>query len=197
MFSNVIKRFSPVLYVQIWEERLKVTDVVTKASFDDSPIVVIQTNEKGKKIISGIGKTAAQTVTENEVAVNPFSHPRALLADFYVAEKLLQHAVSSLSRIPHIRPRPKVIVHPMEKTEGGLTAIEKRAYQELAIGAGAIESKIHLGAPLVLSEFQFDELIQEDTNEMYGEDNPQPFRYIATFLIYLTLVIVTVWYLGG
>ena len=81
MFSNFIKRFSSVLYVQIWEERLKVTDVANNESFDDAPIVVIQTQEKGKKLISGIEKRAANLVKENEVAVNPFSHPRALLSD--------------------------------------------------------------------------------------------------------------------
>lgn len=164
MFSNFTKRFSAVLYVQIWEDRLKVTDVTSHESFDDAPIVVIQTQKKGKKIISGIGKKAANSLTENEVAVNPFSHPRALLSDFYVAEKLLQHAFKRLSSSQYLRLRPKVLVHPMEKTEGGITTIEDRAFRELAFGAGAIEIKIHVGKPLTINRFQFDEF-QEATKE--------------------------------
>lgn len=164
MFLNFMKRFSSVLYVQIWEERLKVTDVANDESFDDSPIVVIQTQEKGKKVISGIGKRAANSVKQNEIAVNPFSHPRALLSDFYVAEKLLQHAFKRLSSSQYLRLRPKVLVHPMEKTEGGITAIEDRAFRELAFGAGAIEIKIHVGKPLTINRFQFDEF-QEEAKE--------------------------------
>jgi rod shape-determining protein MreB len=196
MFSNFIKRFSSVLYVQIWEDRLKVTDVANNESFDDSPIVVIQTQEKGKKVISGIGKRAANSVKENEVAVNPFSHPRALLSDFYVGEKLLQHAFKSLSSNKTLRPRPKVVMHPMEKTEGGLTAIEERAFRELAVGAGAIDIKIHVGKPLNIYGFQFDEFQEEKREGFYSEDTKQSSSHIATFLIYLVIVIWAVWHFG-
>lgn len=197
MFLNFMKRFSSVLYVQIWEERLKVTDVANDESFDDSPIVVIQTQEKGKKVISGIGKRAANSVKQNEIAVNPFSHPRALLSNFYVGEKLLQHAFKSLGSIKSFRPRPKVVMHPMEKTEGGLTAIEERAFRELALGAGAIDIKIHVGKPLNTYGFQFDEFQEENKEGMYNEDTKQSSSYIATFLIYFIIVIFAVWHLGG
>ncbi|AEE23752.1 hypothetical protein Glaag_2814 [Glaciecola sp. 4H-3-7+YE-5] len=196
MFSKLIKRFSSVLYVQIWEGRLKVTDVANNESFDDSPIVVIQNQAKGKKVISGIGKRAASSLKENEVAVNPFSHPRALLSDFFVGEKLLQHAFKSLSNFKYIRLRPKVIIHPMEKTEGGLTAIEDRAFRELALGAGAIDIKIHVGKSLNAYGFQFDEFEEEKKASVYSEGANQSSSHIATFLVYLVIVILGLWYLG-
>ncbi|QCZ92194.1 rod shape-determining protein [Salinimonas iocasae] len=196
MFSNFIKQFSSVLYVQIWEDRLKVTDVTNNESFDDAPIVVIQTQEKGKKVISGIGKKAANSVKENEVAINPFSHPRALLSDFYVGEKLLQHAFKNLSNIKNLRPRPKVVMHPMEKTEGGLTAIEERAFRELALGAGAIEIKIHVGKPLNIHGFQFEEFQGQKKSDPSGEEKSQYSSNVATFLVYLVIVILALWYFG-
>ena len=49
----------------------------------------------------------------------------------------------------------------MEKTEGGLTAIEDRAFRELALGAGAIDIKIHVGKSLNAYGFQFDEFEEE------------------------------------
>ena len=37
---------------------------------------------------------------------------------------------------------PIIVVHPMEKIEGGLTGIEHRAFRELALGAGAPERSL-------------------------------------------------------
>lgn len=142
MLTRILSHFASVLYVQIWENRLKVTDISTGEVFDDAPYVIIKISDKGEKIISGIGSIANQHLASNEISVNPFSHPRVLFSDFYVGEKLLQYAFTKLSNIKSLRPRPKVIIHPMEKTEGGLTMIEKRVFRELAVGAGAIEVKL-------------------------------------------------------
>ena len=162
MFSNLRAKFASVMYVQIWEHRLKVTDTATRESFDDYPAIVIKSNDKGEKLISGVGKEASEKLQHNEIAINPFSHPRVLFSDFYVGEKLLQHTFKHLSNNKVLRPRPKVIIHPMEKTEGGLTMIEKRAFKELAIGAGAIAVKIHSGFELRLETMNFDELEDDD-----------------------------------
>lgn len=196
MFSNLVKRFSSVLYVQIWEDQLKVTDVANNESFDDMPVIVIKTQEKGKKVISGIGKVAASLAQASEVTVNPFSHPRSLLSDFYVGEKLLQHAFKSLSSIKSLRPRPKVIMHPMEKTEGGLTAIEERAFRELALGAGAIDIKIHVGKPLDLQGFVFDDFQEGDNRGLCNKDEKQSSKHIATLLVYVAILILAVWHFG-
>jgi rod shape-determining protein MreB len=70
------------------------------------------------------------------------------LADFTVAEKLLQHAVHQLATNALLRPSPRMILHPLEKTEGGLTQVEVRAWQELAAGAGARSAAVWIGADL-------------------------------------------------
>lgn len=46
--------------------------------------------------------------------------------------------------------RPVVVIHPMEKIEGGLTEIERRAFQELATAAGARETVVHEGTEIPL-----------------------------------------------
>ena len=53
----------------------------------------------------------------------------------------------------------------MEKLEGGLTQIEKRAFRELAFGAGASEIYLYSGTPLVTQGVDLNELTArlEDT----------------------------------
>ncbi len=64
-----------------------------------------------------------------------FSHPRMLLGDFELAEQILkqqinqQHIFSSIGSY-------RVIVHPKEMLDGGLSAIEQRAFKELFLSLG-------------------------------------------------------------
>ena len=60
MFTRLLSRFASVIYVQIWESRLKVTNSASNESYDDSPLVVIRTTDKGEKLISGIGRKIGQ-----------------------------------------------------------------------------------------------------------------------------------------
>ncbi|WP_100658832.1 rod shape-determining protein [Alteromonas flava] len=196
MFSRLKSRFSESLYVQMWEKRIKVTNLSANAVFDDSPLVVIQTKDNGKKIVSGIGKLAASSLKENEVAVNPFSHPRALLSDFYVGEVLLKHIFLKLSSNKYIRPNPKVIMHPMEKTEGGLTQIEKRAYRELALGGGAKEIKIHVGSTLNVHNLKYEDYKDSESDVLVEATNDVSTN-VVTFLFYLALIVLAVWYFGN
>ncbi|WOI35989.1 rod shape-determining protein MreB [Alteromonas sp. CI.11.F.A3] len=196
MFSNLRAKFASVMYVQIWEHRLKVTDTATRESFDDYPAIVIKTNDKGEKLISGVGKEASERLQHNEIAINPFSHPRVLFSDFYVGEKLLQHTFRHLGNSKMLRPRPKVIIHPMEKTEGGLTMIEKRAFKELAIGAGAIAVKIYIGSALSLEKINFDELEDDDKPTIQSSSPPSKLTSYGVFVFYLVMLTLAVWYLG-
>ena len=51
-----------------------------------------------------------------------------------------------------------IILQPMEKLEGGLTQIEKRAFRELAFGAGAYDVYLYSGTPLVTQGVDLNEL---------------------------------------
>jgi rod shape-determining protein MreB len=197
MLTRLLSRFASVIYVQIWESRIKVTNVSSNDCFDDSPLVVIRTSDKGEKLISGIGKKASLLLEFNEKVVNPFSHPRVLFSDFYVGEKLLQHAFKQTSNIKYLRPRPKVIIHPMEKTEGGLTMIEKRAFRELALGAGAIAVKLHIGKPLTITSINFDKFAENEGILQEAIKNNSTSSNLIVFMVYLVFIILAIWHFGN
>ena len=73
-----------------------------------------------------------------------FSHPRTVIGEFTVAELLLKKGVKSVGGfLP-----PRVLMHPMEKIEGGLTQIEERVFLEVAYGSGASKGAVWSGAQL-------------------------------------------------
>ena len=106
--------------------------------------------------------------TGNNVrVVNPFDHPRSFVADFLIAEKLIQHGVFEIHKArSFLRPSPRIVMHQLEKTEGGLKSVEDRVLRELAVAAGAREVLIHIGdkVPVVVSVIQNEILSQLITN---------------------------------
>lgn len=121
-------------YVRIRRHLLSVRDSSTATQWQDEPVVCITTDERGAKSVAAVG-AAAKDVPG--VHVNPFDHPRLLVHDFVVAEKLMRHAFRQLSKHKYFRPVPVVVAHVMEHLEGGLTEIERRVLRETMEGAGA------------------------------------------------------------
>jgi len=89
--------------------------------------------------------TTSRTLTKR---ANPgFSHPRMLVGDFTSAEVCLKALLSEARGAGFVLSTP-VLIHPLEKIEGGLTQIEERMFRELAIGAGASKVKVWVGEAL-------------------------------------------------
>lgn len=151
--------FSDDLYIQIWENRLYITCKAQSAIFDDVPLIAVRQLTKGR-IVEAIGSAVYQLQHQADIEIsNLFSHPRQLLADFHKAEKLLQCAIKTLFTDNFFgRPSPRVIVHPMEKLEGGLTVVEVRAFKELCEGAGVRGVVVYTGGDLDKQNFDFDEI---------------------------------------
>lgn len=197
MLSWIKRKFAPVFYVQIWATKLKVTEVSSKEVYEVEPLVAIQTLNSGEKKIVAIGSEAKSLNLSDSILVNPFSHPRVLFSDFYVGEKLLQYAFSKFAKHKFLRVTPKAIIHPMEKTEGGLTMIEVRALRELALGAGSIESKVYAGDPLSIAQFDFDSVSDVDgINDIGAIPKSNDDLGLGTFL-FIILILVIVLYFGG
>ncbi|NQY38078.1 MAG: rod shape-determining protein [Alteromonadaceae bacterium] len=194
MLRKILNKFSHVIYVQIWENRIRVVDTKTGNTFDEKPFVLIRQKAKGEKVIKAIGKDAVYATSSNEESINPFSHPRFLLSNFFVAEKLLQHAVYKLLGKFSIKPAPSIVMHPMEKLEGGLSQIETRAFKELALGAGAYNVVVYSGETLSNHEVKFEELIKAEDNEI--STNEKDTDYFST-LIYSVLIMITLFYFYG
>lgn len=157
MFENLTKKLQPVAYVQIWEKRIKVTNMYSGNIFDQQPLVAFKKTTKGKKLVA-IGNDAALATGSDMKTANPFSHPRVLFADFYLGEVLLTAIFKNLYRTKLLQPSPTAIIHPMEKTEGGLTMIEDRAFRELAEIAGAREVFMYQGTPLEIHGFDLEKV---------------------------------------
>jgi rod shape-determining protein MreB and related proteins len=78
----------------------------------------------------------------------PFTTARLLIGEFVAAESLLKRALRETSGKGFFSVAPRVVIHPLEMTEGGLSEIEKRVMQEVAIGAGASKVVVWTGPEL-------------------------------------------------
>jgi rod shape-determining protein MreB len=164
ILTSLLGLFSNDLYIQVWENRIKASSIQTQTVFDQMPLVAIETNKAGQKVVREVGN-ACKSVDPNQYQIiNPFSHPRMLLGDFLVAEKLLQFIVKELHKGKFFTPAPRIIFHPMEKVEGGLNLVEDKAFRELCLGAGARAVAIHLGDELS----QHDLSTKDKLNDFFG-----------------------------
>ena len=164
---QTLKKLIPttILYVQIWENRIKVTDVKSKNIFDDAPLMAIEHTPKNQLVVIEVGAGSKKhSASPNTVVINPFEHPRTILSDFQVAEKLLQYAIKTLLKDKFFAPSPKVVIHPMEKTEGGLTQVEGRALRELGLSTGAQDVALCTGAEKAINDLNFDAIRSDETN---------------------------------
>jgi len=76
-----------------------------------------------------------------------FSHPRMLVGNFTAAQECLKEAISE-ARGSGFALATAVVIHPLERIDGGLTQVEERLFHELAVGAGASKVVVWVGALL-------------------------------------------------
>lgn len=197
MLKYFINKLGTDLYVQIWENRIKVTDIRTGKVFDEAPLLATRTEKGGRKVVVAVGDEVNNIPSDENIEItNPFSHPRALLNDFFVAEKLLQYIVRTLLGKKWISPSPRVVIHPMEKGEGGLTVIEHKAFRELALGAGARKVVLHQGQVLSTSLFDFEK-IEKENEETTSHQIESSNENVLSIVIIVVLLLVMFWFSGA
>ena len=163
MFSYLF----PILYVRVSPERLTVRNVKSQNTISEIPEVAIRQGSKG--YIAGIGAEASDFKgMPNMVVINPFAHPRSMVSDFTVAEHLLKRFFQKALRSGLYQPSPKVVMHLLGEPQGGFTQVERRAFREMAIGAGASRVALWTGPSLT---------DQEVPNGDFGGDNFSPERH--------------------
>ena len=81
-------------------------------------------------------------------ASTPFTTTRLLIGQFVAAEESLKDALKQIATGRLFAPSPGVVMHPLEMVEGGLSEIEERTFQEVAIGAGAGKAVVWVGREL-------------------------------------------------
>jgi len=123
-------------------------------TIEDKPLVALAPGPKGKRIVVAVGSEAQAAFLKGDGSVtihNGFDHPRSCVCDFDIAEAALRYFIRRVaSRAKLIRPI--IIVHPLEKIEGGLTQVECRALRELAESAGARKAYVWTGRVLDFQE---------------------------------------------
>ena len=194
-FNKLISKYSSTFYVQIWENKLKITEAPSGEVIEESPLVAIRTEKDGKKIIEAVGNNAKLAAGPNLIVVNPFSHPRVLFSDFTVGEKLLAYFFKKMNEGKYFALRPIVVVHPMEKIEGGLTAIERRAFQELGAGAGAREVFVHEGPEISLQDLQRERSERKSELLSISEKKEGPVSTVVSYALFLLAILFAFFFL--
>ena len=154
MFNRVKGVFSSTVYIQLWEDRIKIAHVELQSVFEEQPYIAIDNKEKKKPTVMAVGNAAYRLLGSSRYEVlNPFSHPRLLVNDFEEAERVLQYGIREVCKAKLFQSSPVVVIHPHEKLDGGLTDIECRVFRELALGAGARKAYLHTGNEIPLVGF--------------------------------------------
>lgn len=143
LFTFIRSLFSNDLLIELSESKILIKVFSSDIKYEEEPYIAIEKTKKGERV-KAIGGDAKRDTAIHVVVTNPFQHPRSFIGDFFLAEKIIQHGVFQIHK-SILRPAPRIIMHQLEKTEGGLTTIEDRVLRELALGAGAREILIYLG----------------------------------------------------
>lgn len=83
---------------------------------------------------------------------SPFTTHRLLIGNFSAAEVALRRAFAEVHSGPKYFAAPRVLMHPVEMVEGGLSDIENRVLLEVADCAGAGRMAVWVGNELSDSE---------------------------------------------
>jgi len=147
----MLSALRPVVYVQISPDRLVLKNLKTGESLAEVPEIAIDMRPKRQVVAVGSQARSAGATQAVEI-FNPFSHPRSLVSDFTVAEQLLKRQLRRLLGGSLLSLAPYVVIHPLGSPAGGFTQVERRAFHEMALGAGASEVHVWTGRPLTDQE---------------------------------------------
>jgi rod shape-determining protein MreB len=82
------------------------------------------------------------------VAQEPFTTSRCLIGQFGQAESLLRRALKRLPKNGFFAVALRIVIHPVEMVEGGLSEVEERVFREVALGAHASKVVVWVGRAL-------------------------------------------------
>ena len=144
--------FQAIVYVRLMPDKLSVRNVRKNITIEGRPVAAITQDAKHAVLV--VGEESYTYAHQPDVKiVNPFSHPRTLLADFTVAEQVLKGFLKKLfAQASLFQPAPTILLHPCIDPEGGFTQIEIRAMRELCYAAGGRNVTIWQGRELTDEE---------------------------------------------
>lgn len=147
----MLSALQPHIYVQISPERLTLKNPKTGQSLSEVPEMAISP-PPGRTVLAVGSQARVAASSQPALVVNPFAHPRSLVSDFTVAEQLLKHQLRKVLGGSLLSFSPYVVIHPLGSPLGGFTQVERRAFREMATGAGASEVHVWTGRLLTDQE---------------------------------------------
>lgn len=144
-------KFKSIIYIQISPERLILKNLKSGEIISVIPEMAISAPPSQQIIAIGTQARQAASMQPAQL-INPFAHPRSLLSDFTVAEKMLKYYLHLIRGKSFFMVTPIVIIHPLGSPAGGFTQIECRAFRELGMGAGASKTIVWTGRKLTDQE---------------------------------------------
>jgi len=140
------------VYVRIRSDWLSVLQVESGTAYADVPTLAVSV-KGGKHAVIAVGGEAVLAGAAPDVRVgNGFKHPRTLLADFTLAQQTLKCFLRKVKQASLFAVSPTLVIHPQVLLEGGLTQIERRAWAELGLGAGARKVFVWTGCELTTEQ---------------------------------------------
>ena len=146
----MLRSFIPIVYVRVSPERLVVTNARSGESVSEVPELAVARNPERVLAVGSAARLAA--ANSDAVVINPFAHPRSLVSDFTSAQQLLKLFVRRLYGKSWFSPSPRMVIHPLGAPEGGFTQVERRAFREMALGAGGSDVVVWIGRELTNQE---------------------------------------------
>jgi rod shape-determining protein MreB and related proteins len=134
----------PIVYARLEPELLSLREVRSGTMVSEPPVAAIR-----EERVLAVGNAAH---LQGGNVVNPFKHPRTLVADFTVAQAVLKGFMRKLFAGRWFAPSPLLVLHPRAIPEGGFTQIEIAALRELGVGAGAYKVVVWQGRDLADEE---------------------------------------------
>ena len=131
----MLEFLQPRVHIRIGPERFWMRAPRRNLTIDEPPWVAISAPPK-RRILAFGGEALAMRAHAGVTVVNPFDHPRTPIGDFALADQLVKHYLRKLGNRWYAAA-PVVILSVDVEPEGGLTDVEMRALQEMAMGAGA------------------------------------------------------------
>jgi rod shape-determining protein MreB and related proteins len=140
-------KFSEIVYIRIKPTWLSVRSIDSGKEYQDIPQLAINNEER----VVGIGRDAEAAYLTDKTLIqllNGFEHPRVIIGNYQIAEKTLELFLKKIASPNSWLQRKILIMHPLEKLEGGLTRIEACAFQDIGKRLGAHKVYVWAGRDL-------------------------------------------------
>jgi rod shape-determining protein MreB len=149
----VLATLRPTVYAQLSRDRLSVRDVRSGRAVAGPPIGAVLPGPLRRVV--AVGQEARTAMADRPLhLVNPFDHPRTLVADVVLARQVLAGFLAKLYPLRYVPRRPVLVLHPRIDPAGGFTPVEIRALHEIARGAGASRVLLWQGRELLERELR-------------------------------------------